>query len=27
VAEVPAQPDDVHDLAGLGAVGDSFATG
>jgi len=25
VAEVPAQPDDVHDLAGLGAVGDSFA--
>jgi anion-transporting ArsA/GET3 family ATPase len=26
VAEVPAQPDDVHDLAGLGAVGDSFAT-
>jgi anion-transporting ArsA/GET3 family ATPase len=27
VAEIPAQPDDVHDLAGLGAVGDSFATG
>jgi anion-transporting ArsA/GET3 family ATPase len=27
VAEVPAQPDDVHDLAGLGAVGDSFDTG
>jgi anion-transporting ArsA/GET3 family ATPase len=27
VAEVPAQPDDVHDLAGLGAVGDSFYTG
>ena len=27
VAEVPAQPDDVHDLAGLGAVGDSFHTG
>jgi anion-transporting ArsA/GET3 family ATPase len=27
VAEVPAQPDDVHDLAGLGAVGDSFNTG
>jgi anion-transporting ArsA/GET3 family ATPase len=26
VAEVPAQPDDVHDLAGLGAVGDSFYT-
>jgi anion-transporting ArsA/GET3 family ATPase len=26
VAEVPAQPDDVHDLAGLGAVGDSFST-
>jgi anion-transporting ArsA/GET3 family ATPase len=26
VAEVPAQPDDVHDLAGLGAVGDSFGT-
>ncbi len=26
VAEVPAQPDDVHDLAGLGAVGDSFAS-
>jgi anion-transporting ArsA/GET3 family ATPase len=25
VAEVPAQPDDVHDLAGLGAVGDSFS--
>jgi anion-transporting ArsA/GET3 family ATPase len=24
VVEVPAQPDDVHDLAGLGAVGDSF---
>ena len=24
VAEVPAQPDDVHDLAGLAAVGDSF---
>jgi anion-transporting ArsA/GET3 family ATPase len=27
VVEVPAQPDDVHDLAGLGAVGDSFYTG
>ena len=27
VAEVPAQPDDIHDLAGLGAVGDSFAAG
>jgi anion-transporting ArsA/GET3 family ATPase len=27
VAEVPAQPDDVHDLAGLGAVGDSFVAG
>jgi len=27
VAEVPAQPDDVHDLAGLGAVGDSFSAG
>ncbi len=27
VAEVPAQPDDVHDLAGLAAVGDSFYTG
>jgi anion-transporting ArsA/GET3 family ATPase len=27
VAEVPAQPDDVHDLAGLAAVGDSFHTG
>ena len=27
VAEVPAQPDDVHDLAGLGTVGDSFSTG
>jgi anion-transporting ArsA/GET3 family ATPase len=26
VAEVPAQPDDVHDLAGLAAVGDSFST-
>lgn len=26
VAEVPAQPDDVHDLAGLAAVGDSFCT-
>src|ERR1700691_5108782 len=26
VAEVPAQPDDVHDLAGLAAVGDSFYT-
>ncbi len=26
VAEVPAQPDDVHDLAGLAAVGDSFFT-
>jgi anion-transporting ArsA/GET3 family ATPase len=26
VAEVPAQPDDVHDLAGLAAVGDSFHT-
>jgi anion-transporting ArsA/GET3 family ATPase len=25
VTEVPAQPDDVHDLAGLAAVGDSFA--
>ena len=25
VAEVPAQPDDVHDLTGLGAIGDSFA--
>jgi len=25
VAEVPAQPDDVHDLAGLGTVGDSFS--
>jgi anion-transporting ArsA/GET3 family ATPase len=24
VAEVPAQPEDVHDLAGLAAVGDSF---
>jgi anion-transporting ArsA/GET3 family ATPase len=27
VTEVPAQPDDVHDLAGLRAVGDSFAAG
>ncbi len=27
VAEVPAQPDDVHDLAGLRAVGDSFSAG
>jgi anion-transporting ArsA/GET3 family ATPase len=27
VAEVPAQPDDVHDLAGLRAVGDSFFAG
>jgi len=27
VAEVPAQPDDVHDLAGLAAIGDSFASG
>jgi anion-transporting ArsA/GET3 family ATPase len=26
VAEVPAQPDDVHDLDGLAAVGDSFYT-
>jgi len=26
VTEVPAQPDDVHDLAGLAAVGDSFHT-
>jgi anion-transporting ArsA/GET3 family ATPase len=26
VAEVPAQPDDVHDLAGLAAVGNSFYT-
>ena len=26
VAEVPAQPDDVHDLVGLAAVGDSFYT-
>ncbi len=26
VAEVPAQPDDVHDLTGLAAVGDSFRT-
>jgi anion-transporting ArsA/GET3 family ATPase len=26
VAEVPAQPDDVHDLTGLAAVGDSFST-
>jgi anion-transporting ArsA/GET3 family ATPase len=26
VIEVPAQPDDVHDLAGLAAVGDSFRT-
>jgi hypothetical protein len=24
VAEVPAQPDDVHDLDGLRAIGDSF---
>jgi hypothetical protein len=24
VAEIPAQPDDVHDLIGLRAVGDSF---
>jgi anion-transporting ArsA/GET3 family ATPase len=24
VIEVPAQPDDVHDLAGLAAIGDSF---
>ena len=27
VTEVPAQPDDVHDLAGLRAVGDSFVAG
>jgi len=27
VAEVPDQPDDVHDLAGLRAVGDSFRNG
>jgi anion-transporting ArsA/GET3 family ATPase len=27
VIEVPAQPDDVHDLAGLAAIGDSFRTG
>jgi anion-transporting ArsA/GET3 family ATPase len=27
VAEVPAQPDDVHDLAGLRLVGDSFFAG
>jgi anion-transporting ArsA/GET3 family ATPase len=27
VAEVPAQPDDVHDLAGLRAVGASFTAG
>jgi anion-transporting ArsA/GET3 family ATPase len=27
VAEVPAQPDDVHDLAGLRSVGDSFFAG
>ncbi len=27
VAEVPAQPDDVHDLAGLRAVGESFFAG
>jgi hypothetical protein len=26
VAEVPAQPDDVHDLAGLRTVGESFRT-
>jgi hypothetical protein len=26
VAEIPAQPDDVHDLIGLRAVGDSFRT-
>ncbi len=25
VTEVPAQPDDVHDLAGLRAIGDNFA--
>jgi anion-transporting ArsA/GET3 family ATPase len=25
VAEVPAQPEDVHDLAGLAAIGDSFS--
>jgi hypothetical protein len=24
VAEVPAQPEDVHDLAGLAAIGESF---
>jgi len=27
IAEVPDQPDDVHDLAGLRAVGDSFHNG
>jgi len=27
VAEVPAQADDVHDLAGLRAIGNSFRTG
>ncbi len=27
VVEVPAQPDDVHDLAGLRRVGEAFATG
>ncbi len=26
VVEVPAQPEDIHDLAGLAAVGDSFHT-
>ncbi len=25
VAEIPAQPEDVHDLAGLATIGDSFA--
>jgi hypothetical protein len=25
VAEVPAQPEDVHDLDGLRAIGDSFS--
>jgi len=25
VAEIPAEPDDVHDLAGLRAIGSTFA--
>jgi hypothetical protein len=27
VAQIPAQPDDVHDLAGLRVIGEAFGAG